>query len=79
MAGDRVFFNLKAFVDQGPDKKKKVVECGYLYDNGKGGFNLKIIATPTAGWDGSLIAELPKPKGEGGGRGGDDGDRDIPF
>jgi hypothetical protein len=59
---DRVFYNLKAFVDQGPDKKKKVVDVGYLYANDKGGFNLKLIATPVAGWDGSLVAELPKPK-----------------
>jgi hypothetical protein len=72
---DKVFYDIKAFIETGKDGKKKVVNCGYLYENGKGGFSIKLQSIPTAGWDGSLLAEIPKPKAEGD-RGGN---ADFPF
>jgi hypothetical protein len=57
---DKQFYNVKAFVET--NGKKKVVDCGFLYENGKGGFSIKLTSIPVAGWDGSLLAELPRPK-----------------
>jgi hypothetical protein len=71
---DKVFYDIKAFIDTGKDKKK-VVSCGYLCENGKGGFSIKLSAIPAHGWDGSFLAEIPKPKAEGD-RGGN---ADFPF
>lgn len=68
---DREFLSVFAFVDDGRGKKK-AIDCGYAYRDGDK-MRVKMKATPTGAWDGSLTIERREPRQPGSYSGGGGG------
>lgn len=67
---EREYLDVVGFIEQGREKKRKPVNIGYAYRNGKGDLSIQLTSIPVGGsWDGSLVVQKRREQQQGGGYG----------